>query len=90
MGRPRPQGRDDDVGEHCAVGVTLPRGCTGRIQPPMMMGAGRGQCYRFPDLYAAEGSAEWQLLQALRPVQTHPRLVIVPPGRRRMALRRRS
>lgn len=64
------------------MGVTLPRGCTGRATATHDDGRPvEIQCYRFPDLYAAEGSAEWQLLQALRPVQArHPRLVIVPPG----------
>jgi DNA segregation ATPase FtsK/SpoIIIE, S-DNA-T family len=80
MGRLSPQGAMM-MWENAAVGVTLPRSCTGRATATHEDGRPvEVQCYRFPDLYAAEGSEEWNLLRALRPAQSrHPRLVIVPP-----------
>ena len=80
MGRLSPQGAMM-MWESAVVGVTLPRGCTGRATATHDDGRPvEVQCYRFPDIYASEGSEEWELLQALRPARSrHSRLVIVPP-----------
>lgn len=67
--------------ENPAVGVSLPRACTGRATATHEDGRPvEVQCYRFPDLNAAEGTEEHALLEAIRPKDSrHPRLVIIPP-----------
>lgn len=81
MGRLSPQGAMM-MWENPAVGVSLPRACTGRATATHEDGRPvEVQCYRFPDPAAEEGSDEQQLLAAIRPAESrHPRLVIVPPG----------
>lgn len=80
MGRLSPQGAMM-MWENPAVGVSLPRSCTGRATATHEDGkAVEVQCYRFPDLHAGAGTEEAQLLEAIRPtVERWPRLVIVPP-----------
>ncbi len=80
MGRLSPQGAMM-MWENPAVGVSLPRACTGRATATRENGVPvEVQCYRFPDLHAPAGSEEQQLLAAIRPaLARHPRLVIVPP-----------
>lgn len=80
MGRLSPQGAMM-MWENPAVGVSLPRSCTGRATATHEDGkAVEVQCYRFPDLHAAAGTEEAQLLEAIRPAEPRwPRLVIVPP-----------
>lgn len=83
MGRLSPKGAEM-MWENQAIGVSLPRGCTGRAMATHKDGRiVEVQCYRFPDMHAAEGTEERTLLDALRPVEAqHPRLVIVPPEER--------
>ena len=80
MGRLSPQGAMM-MWENPAVGVSLPRSCTGRATATHEDGKPvEVQCYRFPDLHAEDGGAEAQLLEAIRPAKVRwPRLVIVPP-----------
>lgn len=80
MGRLSPQGAMM-MWESPAVGVTLPRATTGRATATHDDGRPvEVQCYRFPDMAAAEGSEERRLLEAIRPAEARwPRLVIVPP-----------
>lgn len=80
MGRLSPKGAEM-MWENQAIGVSLPRGCTGRAMATHNDGRiVEVQCYRFPDMHAAEGTEERALLDSLRPVEAqHPRLVIVPP-----------
>lgn len=80
MGRLSPQGAMM-MWENPAVGVSLPRACTGRATATHEDGRPvEVQCYRFPDMNAVEGTEEHRLLEAIRPVGSrHPRLVIVPP-----------
>ena len=67
MGRLSPQGAMM-MWENPAVGVSLPRACTGRATATHEDGKPvEVQCYRFPDMHAAPGSQEQQLLEALRP-----------------------
>lgn len=68
--------------ENPAVGVSLPRSCTGRATATHEDGRPvEVQCYRFPDINAEDGSEEQQLLEAIRPAEARwPRLVIVPPA----------
>ena len=84
MGRLSPQGAMM-MWENPAVGVSLPRACTGRATATHEDGKPvEVQCYRFPDMHAAPGSQEQQLLKALRPSQARwPRLLIVPPAAER-------
>ena len=84
MGRLSPQGAMM-MWENPAVGVSLPRACTGRATATHEDGKPvEVQCYRFPDMHAAPGSQEQQLLQALRPPEARwPRLLIVPPAAER-------
>jgi len=80
MGRLSPQGAMM-MWEHPAVGVSLPRACTGRATATHDDGKPvEVQCYRFPDMDAEDGSEEHRLLESIRPAQDRwPRLVIVPP-----------
>ena len=80
MGRLSPQGAMM-MWENPAIGVSLPRSCTGRATATHEDGkAVEVQCYRFPDLHAAAGTAEAQLLEQIRPPTARwPRLLIVPP-----------
>lgn len=80
MGRLSPQGAMM-MWENPAVGVSLPRSCTGRATATHEDGKPvEVQCYHFPDLHPEEGGAEAQLLEAIRPAKVRwPRLVIVPP-----------
>jgi hypothetical protein len=82
MGRLSPQGAMM-MWESPSVGVTLPRACTGRAMATHEDGRPvEVQCYRFPDLEAPPGTAEHDLLEAIRPAEARwPRLVIVPPDR---------
>ena len=80
MGRLSPQGAMM-MWENPAVGVSLPRSCTGRATATHEDGKPvEVQCYRFPDLASEDGSEEQHLLGALRPAEERwPRLIIVPP-----------
>lgn len=80
MGRLSPQGAMM-MWENPAVGVSLPRSCTGRATATHEDGRPvEVQCYRFPDLHPEPGSEEERLLEAIRPAEARwPRLVIVPP-----------
>ncbi len=80
MGRLSPQGAMM-MWENPAVGVSLPRACTGRATATHEDGRpAEVQAYRFPDMHAAEGSDERAILDAIRPeTSRHPRLIIVPP-----------
>jgi len=80
MGRLSPQGAMM-MWESPAVGVSLPRGLTGRAMATHDDGrVVEVQCYRFPNLHAPAGSEEHELLQLLRPTEGKwPRLLIVPP-----------
>lgn len=80
MGRLSPQGAMM-MWENPAVGVSLPRACTGRATATHEDGKPvEVQCYRFPDINAGDGSDERQLLEAIRPAEARwPRLIIVPP-----------
>ena len=80
LGRLSPQGAMM-MWENPAIGVSLPRSCTGRaIATHEDARPVEVQCYRFPDLHAPAGSLERALLDAIRPTDSrHPRLVIVPP-----------
>ncbi len=80
MGRLSPQGAMM-MWENPAVGVSLPRACTGRATATHEDGRpAEVQAYRFPDLHAEPGSDERAILDAIRPKSSrHPRLVIVPP-----------
>lgn len=80
MGRLSPQGAMM-MWENPAVGVALPRACTGRATATHEDGKPvEVQCYRFPDLTAPEESEEGQLLEKIRPTEERwPRLVLVPP-----------
>jgi len=79
MGRLSPQGAMM-MWENPAVGVSLPRSCTGRATATHEDGKPvEVQCYRFPDLHPQD-EEEAQLLEAIRPGKVRwPRLVIVPP-----------
>lgn len=81
MGRLSPQGAMM-MWENPAVGVSLPRACTGRATATHEDGRPvEVQCYRFPDVHAPASSGEHQLLEEIRPLEARwPRLVIVPPG----------
>lgn len=81
MGRLSPQGAMM-MWENPAVGVSLPRACTGRATATHEDGRPvEVQCYRFPDVHAPAGSGEHSLLEEIRPLEARwPRLVIVPPG----------
>ena len=81
MGRLSPQGAMM-MWENPAVGVSLPRSCTGRATATHEDGRPvEVQCYRFPDINAEDGSEEQQLLEAIRPAEARwPRLVIVQPA----------
>jgi S-DNA-T family DNA segregation ATPase FtsK/SpoIIIE len=80
MGRLSPQGAMM-MWESPVVGVTLPRACTGRAMATHEDGRPvEVQCYRFPDLEAAPGTPENDLLEAIRPTEARwPRLIIIPP-----------
>ena len=80
MGRLSPQGAMM-MWENPAVGVALPRSCTGRATATHEDGKPvEVQCYRFPDLHPQAGSEEERLLEQIRPDEERwPRLVIVPP-----------
>ena len=80
MGRLSPQGAMM-MWENPAVGVSLPRACTGRATATHEDGKPvEVQCYRFPDLHAPAGTEEHELLAGIRPATARwPRLVIVPP-----------
>lgn len=80
MGRLSPQGAMM-MWENPAVGVSLPRACTGRATATHDDGRPvEVQCYRFPDLHPEPGSEEDRLLEAIRPAEARwPRLVIAPP-----------
>ena len=80
MGRLSPQGAMM-MWESPAVGVSLPRACTGRATATHEDGRpAEVQAYRFPDMHAAEGTEERAILEAIRPDSSrHPRLIIVPP-----------
>ena len=80
MGRLSPQGAMM-MWENPAVGVTLPRACTGRATATHDDGKPvEVQCYRFPDMRADPDSDQARLLDQIRPQQSRwPRLVIVPP-----------
>jgi len=80
MGRLSPQGAMM-MWENPAVGVSLPRACTGRATATHEDGRpAEVQAYRFPDMHAPAGSDERAILDAIRPqTSRHPRLIIVPP-----------
>jgi hypothetical protein len=80
MGRLSPQGAMM-MWENPAVGVSLPRACTGRATATHEDGRpAEVQAYRFPDMRSPEGSEERAILDAIRPqTSRHPRLIIVPP-----------
>ncbi|MGV1009983.1 MAG: hypothetical protein ACOYBY_15450 [Dermatophilaceae bacterium] len=79
MGRLSPQGAIM-MWENASTGVTLPRDVPGRAMATNPAGAVvEAQCYRFPDMHAAEGTEEHEVLARLRPqVSAHERLVVVP------------
>lgn len=79
LGRLSPQGALM-MWENPSVGVTLPRACTGRAIATHLDGKPvEVQCYRFPDMHAADGE-ERALLERTRPASSRwPRLLIVPP-----------
>ena len=79
LGRLSPQGAMM-MWENPAIGVSLPRSCTGRaIATHEDARPVEVQCYRFPDMHAPEGSLEAALLEAIRPSESrHPRLVDRP------------
>ncbi len=80
MGRLSPQGAMM-MWENPAIGVSLPRACTGRAIATSEDGRPvEVQAYRFPDMHAPEGSEERRLLESIRPGESlHPRLIVVPP-----------